>query len=444
VARDANRTGENFSGGEWIPGAHQILVRRVTETDPWVSGSHPQWAVLDASTLQAVTPWRAVDLYPRDLQFFFSASPRPEVLVENTVEGAHSLFVLDSTGLKRSDRVADVPGSSSLFSFSADLGTMAFMNESLTRPPEVWVRRVGARARRMTHLNDAIAEKVRYRAQEVTWASTDGVAIKGWLLTPPPNETSAPWALLTHVHGGPAFPYPDAFAPYFDYWPYPFELLGSRGIAVFVPNYRGTHTYGRRIAEGGTAQAVEDIASGIQSLVAKGTADANRLGISGHSHGAWLGPLAMARKQIFRAGSFAEGLSNNVVMYELMSENANREIHDPIVGVSLYDAPERYIAESPGLHFAGVTTASLFEGGAMATALYMLGYPKAARRAGMPAEFIIYPKTGHNLAIPRLQREAAQRNLDWFEFWLKDRENADSQAASQYARWRKLRAVATR
>jgi hypothetical protein len=77
----------------------------------------------------------------------------------------------------------------------------------------------------------------------------------------------------------------------------------------------------------------------------------------------------------------------------------------------------------------------------MATALYMLGYPKAARRVGMPTEFIIYPKTGHNLAIPRLQREAAQRNLDWFEFWLRDRENADSEAAAQYARWRTLRAA---
>lgn len=27
-------------------------------------------------------------------------------------------------------------------------------------------------------------------------------------------------------------------------------------------------------------------------------------------------------------------------------------------------------------------------------------------------------QTGHNVALPALQREAAQRNLDWFEFWL--------------------------
>ena len=38
-------------------------------------------------------------------------------------------------------------------------------------------------------------------------------------------------------------------------------------------------------------------------------------------------------------------------MYELMSEGANRAIHDRIVGAGLYDAPERYLAESPDLHF---------------------------------------------------------------------------------------------
>ena len=111
-------------------------------------------------------------------------------------------------------------------------------------------------------------------------------------------------------------------------------------------------------------------------------------------------------------------------MYELMSDDANREIHDALLGASLYDEPRRYLAESPDLQFAGLHTAALFEGGAQAAGLLMLGYPKAAARAGMPTKFIIYPQTGHTIALPALQREAAQRNLNWFEFWLLGRDDA--------------------
>lgn len=38
-----------------------------------------------------------------------------------------------------------------------------------------------------------------------------------------------------------------------------------------------------------------------------------------------------------------------------------------------------------------------------------------------------------------MQREFAQRNLDWFSFWLKGRENPAPHGVGQYARWRHMR-----
>ena len=32
-------------------------------------------------------------------------------------------------------------------------------------------------------------------------------------------------------------------------------------------------------------------------------------------------------------------------------------------------------------------------------------------------------------------------NVDWFDFWLNGHEDADSEKAEQYARWRSLRAL---
>jgi len=405
--------GTYYSGGEWIPGTHDILVRRVTETDPWVSDSFPDWAVMNARSGKP-TQWRPIELYPRGLRFVPVRSDR--ILLANTHQGTHSLFEVTEKGVTSAALMSGVDGSSSSFEFGRDFRSVVFVNESLTRPPEIYARVRGAPLKKLTALNDDIAHKIQYRSREVEWRSTDGVTIKGWVLEP--ATTRGPGPLITFVHGGPAFAFPNAYAPYFSMWPFPFELFASRGIAVFIPNYRGTHTYGRAIASGSDAQAVNDILTGIQSLVANGVADERRLGICGHSHGAMLGPRAMVAAKNFTASSFAEGVASSVVMYELMSGQANSEIHDAIMGASLYDAPERYLEDSPNLQFAGLKTASLFEAGAYTAGLLMLGFPKAAARAGMPTQFVVYPRTGHNLAIPALMRESAQRNLDWFERWL--------------------------
>lgn len=438
VAPTGRKVGHSFSGGEWIPGTRKIILRRVTETDPWVSSSFPEWAIVDASVdWESKRPrWHPLEVYPRGLRFIPVSTTR--ILLTNTVRGVHSLFDLTPADVSASRLMDPLDGSTSLIQFDENFRHFAFVNESLTRPPEIYVAR-DREPRRLTHLNDGIAQRVRHHAREVNWTSTDGVVVSGWLLEPI-HTTERPVPLITHVHGGPAFPFPNAFAPYFSYWPYPLEVYPAHGIAVFMPNYRGTHTYGRTIASGPDRQALDDIITGIRSLIASGVADERRLGISGHSHGALLGPLTMARAGYFRASSFAEGVANGVVMYELMNGQANREIHDATMGGSLYDSPRLYLEQSPDLQFSNLHTPSLFEGGSDAAALLMLGFPKAARRAGMPTEFMVYPQTGHNLTMPKLQKQSAAHNLAWFEFWLLDQECSDVGDIERYRRWREMKA----
>ena len=83
--------------------------------------------------------------------------------------------------------------------------------------------------------------------------------------------------------------------------------------------------------------------------------------------------------------------------------------------------------------------AILFESGM--DAMHMLGMVKAAKRFGIANEFIAYPRTGHAIVIPSLEREAAQRNLDWFLFWLREEERADPTIDAQYYRWRAMRST---
>lgn len=105
----------------------------------------------------------------------------------------------------------------------------------------------------------------------------------------------------------------------------------------------------------------------------------------------------------------------------------NRVTHDVIYGSTPEESPERYIELSPEFHFKGLKTATLFEAGVESLAVVMMGSPKAAIRAGMPAEFIVYPNTGHAMREPLLQIESAKRNLDWFNYWLLSIGNLNTQ-----------------
>lgn len=436
-------TAQYFFGGEWVPNEHRFFVRRTTERDRWLSKT--EWTLFDLAADEQLTEegqyWQEIDVYAGDVGSAFLPVNESAAYLNMTVQARQSLYQITPSGIKRAGMLKNVKGSVSFVRFDGDYKVAAFVNESLTRPPEIHIWRKEHGVKRLNRLN---RDKQLPQAREVSWKGKDGVTVQGWLLEPVGRSLDGePWPLLTFVHGGPAFAMSEKFADYFPYWPYPFDAFPLNGIAVFFPNYRGTFTFGDNFANPTNldGEPVDDIVSGIEHLIQTGVADPARMGISGHSHGAWLAPLIMARNNMFRAGSFAEGTQNKIVNYSLTAGFLNREVHDVQYGASLYDNPGRYIALSPDLHFEGLDAAVLFEAGAKSLAVGMMGSPKAARRAGMPAEFIVYPKTGHNIQLPRLQKESAERNLDWFRFWLLDEEDPNPTKIEQYDRWRKLRSA---
>jgi hypothetical protein len=60
-----------------------------------------------------------------------------------------------------------------------------------------------------------------------------------------------------------------------------------------------------------------------------------------------------------------------------------------------------------------------------------------------PVEIFVYPNELHIKNQPKHRYEIYQRNLDWFNFWLREAEDADSAKAGQYERWRELKKLQT-
>jgi len=439
----------SYFGGEWIPGTRSFVVRRVDETNSWLRGAlQPRMTIVNTLRSWRDTGahwWAAQEMYPLDVSVYPRSSRT--IYVEARHRAIDKLMTWTSDDIYVPDPLFDFPDSSTRsFRFSEDFRTVVFIKESLTDPPELYVRSTTGSSRRLTGVNVDIARRRLPKISVITWRSQDDIEISGWLMAPPDGATGPPWPLLTYVHGGPSSPFPGRFAPSTSVWPYPFEVLALNGVAVFIPQYRGTKTFGgeRGYPKSMDAEPVDDVVSGIQALVRRGIADRARLGIAGHSHGAWLGAIVATRMNVFRAGSFAEGWSNQAVLFETHDGQLNREVHQRGIGeLSFYEEPRRYLEMSPDLHMKNISLAALFESGSGAAAVQMLGMPKAMRHFGLPSEFVIYPATGHTVTTPSVQQESSERNFDWFRFWLLGKEDPGVTKRTQYMRWREMRSVRT-
>jgi len=365
---------------------------------------------------------------------------RHRMLLENTSRGSRQLFWLSLSNGELTP-VGEHRGSESRNSFSSDGKTMAFVRASTTEPPEVYIAHAPfTSATRLTSLNAPLRDAGLPKFERVHWKSSDGVEVEGWLAKPIDFQANQKYPLLVIVHGGPGVAVPDDFEMYAE-WPYPYRLAAMRGYLVMFPNYRGTGSYSAAFSTPRNldGEPVDDVVTGIQHLIGQGFVDEQKIGISGHSHGSWLGPVVLTRHpKLFRAASFAEGGANMISGYGYMPGWLNLNVHDYYHGGSPIGGLKRYIEMSPIFHVAGLTSPTLLEYGEQSLATQGLEFQTALWRCGVPNELIIYPKTGHNMARPAQEVESMERNLDWFDYWMLGKTDSNPEKQEQYKRWKRI------
>src|SRR5260370_33946127 len=122
-----------------------------------------------------------------------------------------------------------------------------------------------------------------------SWKSADGTTVEGVLYTPHDFSMKKKYPLLVVIHGGPTgVDQPIVNADRY----YPIERFVAKGALVLRPNYRGSAGYGekfralnvRNLGVGDYA----DVISGVDSLIAKGWVDKDRVGAVGWSQGGYI------------------------------------------------------------------------------------------------------------------------------------------------------------
>ena len=117
----------------------------------------------------------------------------------------------------------------------------------------------------------------------IRYKSSYGLEIPGYL-TLPKGVPAKNLPLVVFPHGGPWGR---------DTWGYNpiHQFLANRGYAVLSMNFRGSTGYGRKFLNAGNQEwgqkMQDDIARSVKHLIADGTADPKRVGISGGSYGGY-------------------------------------------------------------------------------------------------------------------------------------------------------------
>jgi len=300
-----------------------------------------------------------------------------------------------------------------------DTGDCLLIGESFERAPEIAAIRGGEyRAIKSFDLADAGQTKAVARVERLTWRAPDGLEIQGWLLIP---YGEPPYPLVMHIHGGPVGHWRSRWLVRGNVFAW---MLLRRGYAVFFPNPRGSsgrgQDFARRVVGDMGGADTYDYLSGLDHLVARGSADPKRLGVTGGSYGGFMTSWLITQDPSRFAAAVPVAPVTNHVTEHLLSNIPN------FVAAYLADTYTnlggKYYQRSPIMHAHQVRTPALNICGALDRCTRpeeAIQFHRALLENGAKSVLVIYPDEGHGVRKFPAAIDYTARLVDWFEAHLR-------------------------
>ena len=273
----------------------------------------------------------------------------------------------------------------------------------------------------LSKVNDELNKLPMGRTEVVRWKSKDGMEVEGLLTYPVGYQQGQRVPLLTVIHGGPAGVFTQSFLG--NRGAYPAAVFAANGYAVLRTNPRGSSGYGHKFRHANYKDwgggDYHDIMTGVDHVIGMGVADANKLGVMGWSYGGFMTSWVITQTKRFKAASIGAPVTN------LMSFNGTADIPGFIpdyMGAEFWDNLEIYKQHSAMFNIKGASTPSLIQHGEADDRVHIeqgMQLYNALKRQGTPVRMVRYPRQPHGVSEPRLQRDVMQRNVDWFQQWVK-------------------------
>ena len=363
---------------------------------------------------------------------FFSHNGRYRVTSVNE-DGRTVLRIHDG----KTDRLIPVPnlpaGEIAAVRISRSETRLAFQLNGDRGPNNLYVFEFGGKAPR--RLTDTLSKEMDpedlVEAQIVRFPSFDGMAIPNVFYKPHQAAAQAKAPALVWVHGGPGGQTRRSYSPYI-------QFLVNHGYVVIGINNRGSSGYGKTFYTADDKkhghEPLADCVAAKKYLQSLPYVDPERIGIIGGSYGGYMTLAALTlQPDVFAVGVDLFGISNWVrtlesipKWWESQREALYQEIGDPVKD------REMLLAVSPLFHADQIRKPLIVLQGANDPRVIKPesdDIVAAARKNGVPVEYVIFPDEGHGFTKKKNQIEGWKAILEFLEKHLKAAASVPAKAA---------------
>ncbi|MGM0846469.1 MAG: S9 family peptidase [Bacillota bacterium] len=275
--------------------------------------------------------------------------------------------------------------------------------------------------KKITDENSFFIEKLRSNREIISWKNNDDVEIEGVLTTPADFDASKKYPLLVLVHGGPAWAsFPIHSGCFND--KYPVEQFVEKGFIVLEPNYRGSTGYGNEFLKANYRNLgigdYDDLISGVDSLVSKGIADQDRVGVMGWSQGGFITAFSSLYSDRFKAASVGGAITN------WRNHYVNTDIPYFIrmyLGDSPWNDPEIYSITSPMTYIKSARTSTLIQHGerdARVPITNAYDLYRGLTDMDVDTELVVFKDMAYSSDKPGMHVAIMKQNLMWFSHYI--------------------------
>jgi dipeptidyl aminopeptidase/acylaminoacyl peptidase len=309
--------------------------------------------------------------------------------------------------------VVDIKGALGVSSLSMDRSLAAGTYSDPRTPPDICLidTKIGKKTQ-LTRANPQVEKLALVKAEVINWKSKDGLEIEGILYLPEDYQPGTRLPLILNVHGGPAGAFSYSFSP-------SYCIYAGMGFASLAPNVRGSSGYTDALLRGNMRDLgggdYQDLMTGVDTLVARGIADPDKMGIKGWSYGGILGGWTITQTSRFKAASLGAMVSDWSSEFAM---GFNHDVRLWYIGGTPWENPDRYRQMSSYTHIKNAQTPTiLFHGEQDATDTVgqsMIFYAGLKER-GIPVKFLRYPREPHGFREPHHQRSRDIEEIAWFQ-----------------------------
>jgi dipeptidyl aminopeptidase/acylaminoacyl peptidase len=324
-----------------------------------------------------------------------------------------------------------------------DMGRLLTWHQSVTDTPNAWVRTLGAATQAtagepayaststaLTHLTDPTPQVRQIQKRLVKYKRADGIELSFTLYTPPGYKEGTRLPTILNAY---PLDYADASKAG--------QTTGSQATFTRLRQYRLLLLSGYAIIDSAafpivgdprkaydtyTEQLVANATAAVDEAVRLGVADPERIGVTGHSHGALMTANLLAHSKLFKAGVATSG-SYNKSLTPFGFQNERR---------SVWEAPDVYTKASTFFYADKLKTPLLIvHGGDDAnpgtTPLQSLKLYEAIRGNGGVTRLVMLPHEPHWYAARESNEQLVYEMLRWFDKYVKNPAPAGTQTASR-------------